>query len=183
MFTSEDINKATGISLLNIQANWPSIADALGEAELTDNTNKLIGLIATIAVETNVGNRGFYPIKELGDYNYFETKYGCNSDLGKELGNTLPGDGAKYCGRGYIQTTGKYNYQNIATHLGIDCVTDPTLLLLPANAVKVAIKYFDDRKIWDACVNSNWELVREKVNGGKNNLSLFLKYVNNLLVL
>ena len=41
----------------------------------------------------------------------------------------------------------------------------------------------DDRKIWDACVNSNWELVREKVNGGKNNLSLFLKYVNNLLVL
>ena len=183
MFTSEDIHNATGIPLDNIQANWPAIADALGELGYTDDNKKLIGLIATIAVETNVGNQGFYPIIEIGSHAYFEEHYGYNTKTGKQLGNTAIGDGADYCGRGYIQITGKGAYIDAAKYLDIDCVNNPSLLLEPINAIKLTLKCFDDKKVWAACDEQNWSLVRKKVNGGSNGIDKFLTYVNNLLAL
>lgn len=55
-----------------------------------------------------------------------------------DLGNTEPGDGVKYKGRGLIQITGKANYIACMMALNIDCVHRPELLEEPVNACRSA---------------------------------------------
>jgi putative chitinase len=43
-------------------------------------------------------------------------------------GNEASGDGAKYCGRGYIQLTGKDNYTAFGKAINEDLTKDPTLV-------------------------------------------------------
>ena len=45
-----------------------------------------------------------------------------------DLGNTQPGDGPLYKGRGFIQLTGRANYQKYSDYLGVDVVSDPELV-------------------------------------------------------
>jgi predicted chitinase len=71
------------------------------------------------------------------------------SKKAKELGNTEAGEGSKYKGRGYIQLTGKANYQKIGKELFKDGVLDdpdalvknPDLMLDPYLAAKASVKY------------------------------------------
>jgi predicted chitinase len=46
----------------------------------------------------------------------------------KSLGNTQPGDGKCFKGRGLIQITGRANYKSIGDSLGVDFIKNPTLL-------------------------------------------------------
>lgn len=72
------------------------------------------------------------PIKEFGGDSYFFRRYdiqGQNPRLARQLGNTQPGDGVKYAGRGYVQLTGRANYQRAATKLGVDLVGNPDLAM------------------------------------------------------
>ncbi len=48
------------------------------------------------------------------------------------LGNTQPGDGPKFKGRGFVQITGRKNYQLYTNLLGIDFVGHPDLAADPA---------------------------------------------------
>ena len=61
------------------------------------------------------------------------------------LGNTHPGDGEKYKGRGYIQLTGKYNYDKAGKALGLDLVKHPELVEKPEVAAKVAVWFWQNR--------------------------------------
>lgn len=50
------------------------------------------------------------PIKEYGNDAYFTRLYWDNVKTRKQLGNIEPADGAKFCGRGFVQLTGRRNY-------------------------------------------------------------------------
>lgn len=67
-----------------------------------------------------------------------------------DLGNTSPGDGRKYFGRGPIQFTGKLNYTWLSKQTGIDYVNHPELLeRIPDGAQSAALywtKYWTDRE-------------------------------------
>lgn len=84
--------------------------------------------------------------KERFDELFWEAVYG-----GK-FGNTSPGDGAKYRGRGFNQLTFKGNYQNLqnlyekeGSKLGkINIVENPELLEKPEVAAEFAVLYFID---------------------------------------
>jgi predicted chitinase len=67
--------------------------------------------------------------KESGELYYTEEIASGAAYEGRvDLGNTQPGDGVRFKGRGYIQITGRANYTRIAQDLGIPCVARPDLL-------------------------------------------------------
>ena len=74
-----------------------------------------------------------------------EAVYGANSPRGKELGNTDPGDGFKYRGRGYIQLTGKANYAAAGKAIGEDLVQNPDLVNDPIIGARVVAWYAKNR--------------------------------------
>lgn len=77
------------------------------------------------------------------DFRKYDIKY--NARKAKILGNTKPGDGARYKGRGYIQLTGKYNYQKAGKALGLPLVEKPELVEKPDVAAKVAVWFWQNR--------------------------------------
>lgn len=84
------------------------------------------------------------PIKERGGATYFRRMYdieGSRPTLAKKMGNTTPGDGAKYFGRGYVQLTWKTNYEKAQAKLGIaGLVANPDLALVQSNAANIMIR-------------------------------------------
>lgn len=65
---------------------------------------------------------------------------------GRQLGNTKPGDGGKYFGRGFIQLTGRANYARYASLSGYDILNNPDLLITdPKISAEVAVLYLMDR--------------------------------------
>lgn len=63
---------------------------------------------------------------------------------GGRYGNTAPGDGYKYRGRGLIGITFKTNYENYGKILGVDLVGNPDLANDPLIAAKVAVLMMKD---------------------------------------
>lgn len=101
------------------------------------NIEYLAYILATTYHETGFTMR---PIKERGGAKYFRKRYdihGTNPKLARRLGNTSPGDGVKYCGKGYVQITGKGNYAKAGGKLGIDLVNHPDLAMVPKHAVRI----------------------------------------------
>lgn len=74
-----------------------------------------------------------------------EFLYGYQTAKGRGLGNTQPGDGGKYIGRGYIQLTGRANYAKYGQLIGKDLLSNPQLLNTPEIAAEVSVKYMLDR--------------------------------------
>ncbi|WP_336763646.1 glycoside hydrolase family 19 protein [Paenibacillus sp. USHLN196] len=114
---------------------------------------------------------------ELGGKKYF-SKYEPGTKLGKQLGNTKKGDGYKFRGAGYIQMTGRYNYQRFADAMG-----DPKITKIGAEYVaenyawRAAGFWWDDNKL-NKLVDSGASVtqVTKRVNGGTNHLVNRKKY-------
>lgn len=78
----------------------------------------------------------FAPIREFGRDAYFN-KYNAGTVIGERLGNTRPGDGLKFKGRGYVQITGRANYATFTRLLGVDLINNPDLALDPLIAYRI----------------------------------------------
>ncbi len=114
------------------------------------------------------------PIKEYGSDAYFFRMYdieGQRPDVARDLGNTQPGDGVKFHGRGYVQLTGRRNYQDMSNRLGVDLVSNPELALETDVAARIIFEgmidgSFTGKKLSDYFnpTTENWKQARRIVN-------------------
>lgn len=78
------------------------------------------------------------PITEYGRKSYFD-KYETGTRIGRRLGNTEPGDGWRFRGRGYVQITGRANYERLSKALRLP--VDESLIDHPENTLIPAVAY------------------------------------------
>lgn len=168
-----DIARVCKASLAVVEANWPRIREALDEAGILSDLVE-VAVAATVAVETA---RSFRPINEFGGEAYFTKHYEKRLDLG----NVVPGDGARYHGRGYIQITGRANYRAYSGVAGCDLEGHPENALDPKISARVLASYFVRSGAYKAAVRRDWERVRRAVNGGLNGWADFKACVDELL--
>lgn len=93
-----------------------------------------------------------------------------------DLGNSNPGDGIRYKGRGYFQITGRYNYKNYGHTLGVDLVDNPEQAAIPAIAARVAGLFWKNHNLNVPADAQNITAVTRTINGGLNGLLDRLHY-------
>lgn len=132
-------------------------------------------LAYTLATAHHETDRSMQPIREYGSDEYKRLKYdvtGSKPDNARRNGNTKPGDGVKYAGRGYVQLTWKNNYRKAGDALGVELVARPDDAMQPATAAAILFEgmidgWFTGRRLAD-CFNdagADWKNARRIVNG------------------
>jgi murein DD-endopeptidase MepM/ murein hydrolase activator NlpD len=82
---------------------------------------------------------------ESGNFKYHtELKPKSYYEGNKNLANLQPGDGLRYLGRGYIQLTGRWNYDDLRKKTGLPLVAKPELAAETNNAGKIALQYWQE---------------------------------------
>jgi peptidoglycan hydrolase-like protein with peptidoglycan-binding domain len=168
-----------GVPVKNIETNLPFVIQAMDDAGLGDKDMVLMAL-ATIRAET--GN--FTPLSEF--QSKFNTAPGGAPfglyDNRKDLGNQGPPDGSSFKGRGYIQLTGRSNYQihGAAIGLGNQLITNPALANQPDIAAKLLASFLKSKeaKIRAALKQNDLKTARKLVNGGSHGLDQFTQAFN-----
>jgi hypothetical protein len=160
----------------NIVTNLPFVEAGLRQCSLADRPMLLMAL-GTIRAET----AGFVPIPE--GQSKFNTApggepfglYGPGTSIGKTLGNTQAGDGARFKGRGYVQLTGRSNYTRIGNQIGVDLVANPDLGCDGATAGLILAQFLKnaETRIRKALATDNLADARKAVNGGSHGLDAF----------
>jgi putative chitinase len=115
------------------------------------------------------------PIRERGGSAYLRKNYdvtGSQPARARANGNTQPGDGAHYAGRGYVQLTWKSNYRRVGDLIGVDLAGNPDKAMDPDTAATILIcgmeqGWFTGRKLADYFNGSRaeWMQARRIVNG------------------
>jgi putative chitinase len=122
-----------------------------------DTRQRICGFIAQGKIETD----SYRTLQEYGGPTYF-ARYEGRADLG----NTQPGDGARFHGRGILQVTGRYNYRVLGAKLGIELEAHPDLLATPDIGTKAACLYWVDKGLNAFCDAGNWAAVSRGINRG-----------------
>lgn len=88
-----------------------------------------------------------------------------NKVYGGRMGNTEPGDGAKYIGRGLIMVTGRAGYRRAGELAGQDYENMPDLLEYQHFAIECSVAWWEG-DIDDSMLSDQVKL-RRRVNGGE----------------
>lgn len=160
----------------SLSASKEKYRDAIW-AEMAKNgitsKNEVAAFLSQVATET--GNLKW--LEEIASGAAYEGR--------RDLGNTQPGDGRRFKGRGLIQLTGRANYERFAKYAGRpDIMQNPQLVSQdPTLAVQSAIFYWNTRKgLREAAQRGDIDKVSRLVNGGTNGLKErrenFASYLN-----
>src|SRR5579883_2597481 len=161
-----------GTPVGNIETHLPAVLEALVGAAMADKIMVLMAL-ATIRAETGE----FLPISE--GVSSFNTSPGGRPfdlyDHRADLGNQGPPDGERFRGRGFVQLTGRTNYQQHGAAIGVDLVGNPDQANEPATAAKLLASFLKAKepRIRFALGVGDLAAARRLVNGGSHGLDAF----------
>jgi hypothetical protein len=121
-------------------AGLTHLLDAWEARHAEQDTRWLAYALATAYHETGFTMQ---PVTEQGGAVYLTYMYDPQSAnpkraaLARANGNLHPGDGVKYCGRGYVQLSWASNYRRIGDLIGIDLLSHPEHALEPDIAARI----------------------------------------------
>lgn len=98
-----------------------------------------------------------------------ERVYGLgNPRKARELGNTEPGDGFRYRGRGVLQTTGRGSYRRLGMRAGVDFEGRPELVASAPHALSPALLEWAEGNLNAAADRNDIAAITRAINGGLN---------------
>ena len=117
----------------------------------------------------------FRSVEEAQPYLRNEEKLADKVYMGR-LGNTQPGDGYRYRGRGLIQITGRESYREMGKKIGVDLETNPDLANDADVALKIAVgtwtrKGKSGRTLNQLADDNKIDPITLQINGGYNGLA------------
>lgn len=167
--TAESLSEAMGnsLTLSRYEQLLPAVKQALLQSDCT-TLNRVAMWMAQIGHESG----GLRWMEELADGSAYEGR--------SDLGNTQPGDGARYKGRGPIQITGRTNYAKLSEWAYSKQLV-PTVTFFVDEPEKLASdKYGFLGAVWywtvarpainGMCDRADLEAVTRAINGGLNGI-------------
>ena len=158
------------------------IATGVHEPKLSQYTDLLNKAMDEFDISTPERQAAFIAqvLHESGEFFYLvELASGTAYEGREDLGNTQPGDGVKYKGRGLIQITCRSNYKAVGDALGVDFVNNPTLLQQPDYATRSAAWFWQHHGlnlIADEDSDDSFLRITKIINGGTNGLADRMKF-------
>lgn len=143
----------------------PLLDAALAEAGIT-TPKRIAAFLAQLAHES--GELRYFA--EIWGPTDAQRRYEPPSDLAKKLGNTEPGDGFRYLGRGPIQLTGRANYRAAGKALGVPLEEQPKLAAEPRIGFRVAAWFWSSRGLNELADKGDFREITRRINGGFNGL-------------
>jgi putative chitinase len=161
-------------SRANITTHLPHVLAGLRGCGLGDRDMVLMAL-ATIRAESE----GFVPIPEgRSGFNTRVTpfdRYEPGTSIGADLGNTQPGDGARFKGRGFVQLTGRDNYKRVGRQVDVDLLVDPDAANEPVAAGRILAQFLknNEPRLRAALGANDLRAARKCINGGSHGFVRF----------
>lgn len=143
-----------------VRKTMPSVIAEMRKRGMGDAT-ALAYAIATIQAETGE----MLPLVEQpSSQNTTKVPF---DQYAKRNGNQNAEDGALFRGRGYIQLTGRSNYERMAQDTGLDLVRHPELAALPENGPVIFAQYlkWHEKELRQALAKGDMVAARAVVNG------------------
>lgn len=133
----------------------PALNDAMAEFGI-DTATRQAAFLAQVCHES--GSLRY--VRELASGAAYEGR--------TDLGNTEPGDGVRFKGRGLIQITGRANYAECGAVLGLPLEEQPELLEQVGPACRSAAWFWSSRGLNAVADRRDFRLITRRINGGLN---------------
>jgi len=169
-----------GVSLQQLRSIMPNLSDARAQQMLPH----LNAAMQEAGINTPRRQAAFLAqlAHESGEFRYMEEiASGAAYEGRTDLGNTQPGDGMRFKGRGPIQLTGRSNYRAAGQALGIDLENNPTRAAEPDVGFRTAAWFWNSRNLNTYADAGNFDAITYRVNGGYNGKASRDAYYNRAL--
>lgn len=87
-----------------------------------------------------------------------------------KLGNTQPGDGWRYRGRGIFQLTGRANYEAMGKRAQLPLLIQPELAISSRYLLPIALSFWTSRGLNAFADEDDLVSITRRINGGENGL-------------
>jgi predicted chitinase len=157
-----NIKMAYNVAKETVKSGSPATKARAALLESTARSNGITDTteLAAFMAQMHHESGGFRYLEELASGDAYEGR--------KKLGNTQPGDGRRFKGRGFVQLTGRANYKEFGKDLGIDLIQNPESASEPEVAAKLAVAFWKKRHIGEPARAGNFDRTTRIINGGQN---------------
>ena len=170
MVTSEELHAIMpGLPAAKNAQFLPFLQAAMTEFAI-DAAARAAAFLAQLAHESGQ----FRFMEEIWGPTPAQRRYEPPTTLATQLGNTDPGDGHRFKGRGPIQITGRANYRRFGDLLGLDLIAEPERAADPQAAFRIAGLFWSKKGLNELADQATADAFREitrRINGGFNGLA------------